>query len=549
MAPNPASPPTPWYDWLLRPWTLDPRSLAAMRIGIGLVLLWDLGNRVVHLSAMYTDDGVVPVEVSRNFYGFPWGFTPFLWSGEWWLAALLFGLMFVASLCLLAGVYTRWTSAFLWLMVGSLHARLPLVNSGGDELLRMFLFWGMFSPWGETWSLDAHRARSSFQGHEPRRDFGTAAIVFQLCVMYGMTAIFKTNDDWYRGEPLLIALRTEQWGTPLGEWLLAWPQLVRSMSWMTLAVEGAIPFLVLSPWGMTPLRLIACALFIGLHVGIELTLDVGQFSAVCISGWLAILPAIVWEVGPGRAVASWMDAWTGTTPAADEPGAQPTTEKTPPHELSRWEYSCQVAGAVFCAFCFSYIVLWQLATVPPMEWYAFDPDRPEDATVVPKAMPSNPFNPLMPAWLRPVGDFFGMNQTWAMFAKAPRMTLWFAAEGRQADGQEVDLLRGGAPLDLGQKPPNSATPFPNHRWQKMYRSLLTRSGSVFAPSVADYLLRSANRERSGEQKLTRVRIITVFEEAKLQKSGEVTEYASQPLATAPPVKGGAFMQQLELEGP
>src|SRR5262245_31952161 len=127
--------PTPWYDWLLQPWTLDPRSLAAMRISLGIVLFWDLGNRVIHLSSMYTDDGVVPTELVRNFYGFPWAYTPFLWSGEWWVAAMLFALMFVAAGCLLVGIYTRWVTAFLWLMVGSLHARIPLVNSGGDELL------------------------------------------------------------------------------------------------------------------------------------------------------------------------------------------------------------------------------------------------------------------------------------------------------------------------------------------------------------------------------------------------------------------------------
>jgi len=512
-----------------------------MRIGIAMVLLWDLGNRVVHLSAMYTDDGVVPCEVSRAFYGFPWGYSLFLWSGEWWWAAILFGLMFAATFALLAGCWTRWITPFLWLMVGSIHARLPLVNSGGDELLRMLLLWASFSNWGEAWSIDAARSRDDFRGHEPQRNFGTAGIVFQLAIMYAMTAIFKTNNDWYRGEPLLIAMRAEQWGTPLGEMLLAWPALVRGMSWMTIAIEFSAPIFLLSPWLTTPLRLFAVFLFIGLHIGIELTLDVGQFSGVCIAAWLAIMPAAFWEFGPGAAIAGWLDRLTGTIPLEDEPTAE---AKLP--EPSRWNLGLQFATGAFCLFCMTFIVLYQLMTVPAVEWYAYDPDRPEVGALQPRMMSANPLGGLMPDWMRPTGKALGIDQMWAMFARAPRMTFWFVAEGRQANGEEVDLLRGGAPVDMAQKPANSATPFPNHRWQKMFRSLMTPSGSKFTQSVVDYLLRKANRERSGEKQLTRVRLIAVHEDAKIQKTLEVTEYGSQVLATAPESKGGAF--SLELDG-
>lgn len=542
-----SKPPVTWHDWLLRPWTLDPRSLAAMRIGIALVLLWDLGNRVVHLTQMYTDDGVVTVETARAFYSFPWGYSPFFWSGEAWWAATVFGVMFAASLALLAGCYTRWVTPLLWMLVGSLHARIPLVNSGGDELLRMLLLWGSFSAWGDTWSYDAFRAREDFRGHEPRLNFGTAGIVFQLAVMYGMTALFKMNGDWYRGEPLLIAMRTEQWGTPLGEMLQAFPWLVLLMSWATLVIEGAAPFMLLSPWFSTPLRMVAAFLFIGLHIGIELTLDVGQFSAVCIAGWLAILPAAAWEWGPGKSIAIWMDRWTGTIPPEESAEAERAAPE--PREPSPWDRAGQIVSGVFCVGCMAFIVLYQLSNVPAVEWYAYDPDRTEEELIRGKAISANPMLGAMPPWLRPIGKSLGIDQMWAMFAKAPRMTFWFVVEGRQKNGELVDLLRGGAPVDLSLKPANSATPFPNHRWQKMFRSLMTPSGSKFSADVAAYYLRTANRERSGEKALTRVRLIEVHEKAGIEKTTEVMEYGSHPFATAPESTGGAFSQQLELEGP
>ncbi len=42
-----------------------------------------------------------------------------------------------------------------WLLFTSLCVRNPFIVHGGDDLLKMMLFWGIFVPWGARYSVDS----------------------------------------------------------------------------------------------------------------------------------------------------------------------------------------------------------------------------------------------------------------------------------------------------------------------------------------------------------------------------------------------------------
>lgn len=69
---------------------------------------------------------------------------------------------------------------------------------------------------------------------------------------------------------------------------------------------------------------------------------------------------------------------------------------------------------------------------------------------------------------RPVEKVFGIHQTWPMFAKAPRRTVWLTLHGERADGgrETLDVLPGRPDADgfratydrLGKLQRNAAAP-------------------------------------------------------------------------------------------
>jgi hypothetical protein len=89
-----------------------------------------------------------------------------------------------------------------------------------------------------------------------------------------------------------------------------------------------------------------------------------------------------------------------------------------------------------------------------------------------------------------------------MFSRPTRDDGWFVASAKLADGREVDLLRGGAAVDAA-KPADVAGMFPNHRWRKFYRQLVSDKYQHYREAVAQYLGRTWNeRHQAGDRAVT-----------------------------------------------
>src|SRR5262245_35815228 len=183
-----------------RAFELDPRSLAALRIGIGIVLLLNLNALLPDARALFTDHGMLSCERCRHLTTEEQSTYPPFWLSlhmldsrlEWQYA--LFAVMAICALAVVVGYRTQ-TALFLsWFLLIGLQARNPLILCGGDQLLRCLLFWCLFLPLGSRWSLDARR-RPIIAA--PICSLASAALVLQLATMYVTTAVVKSDPMWH----------------------------------------------------------------------------------------------------------------------------------------------------------------------------------------------------------------------------------------------------------------------------------------------------------------------------------------------------------------
>lgn len=435
------TPPDTWRVRWAHSFAIDFRSMAAFRIAIGTVILWDVVTRAVDLRAHYTDSGVLPREIARAS-GSEWFslFSLSYLSGSAWFQSSVLILLGVAAGCLIAGWRTRAASIVCWFVVLSVHARNPLILSRADLLLRTLLFWSMFLPLGARWSFDAKR-----RGAVPKGEYialGGAATLIQIALVYWFSGLLKTSDIWWSGEAVGYVLQLDQMTTALAPALARITWLHPPLTWATLTVELAGPFLPFLPFHRQRFRIAAVALFISLHVGFASAIHLGIFVPVCIAAWLLFLPPLAWQrLRPGR-------VFKAVQVPSPRPGA--------PSEAA-------------AALALTAILVWNIFTLRSAHW------------------PSREWlSERLPAVYAAPMEAFGLAQLWSMFAPAPNPDDgWFIAPARLADGRVIDLLTGEVPR-YG-KPASAREMFGTERWRKFMMYLIRDEHAWLRRIYAAYL--------------------------------------------------------------
>jgi len=268
---------------------VDPRPAALMRIFFGVVVLWTfldllkphgpLDDSVARF--LFTDEGLWLNDMARNNYG---GQLKTVWDPEhgfehwyqlfdamWGKFSILhfrsdppfvFGVytaMIVSLVLMILGVWTRWTTIVSWFLVESVYRYSPVYYTGGDTVVRVFMFMGMFTAWGQAYSIDSWRRRRKaiLRGATELPPLpGIAAwplrlMMVQLAIIYCATGLLKTGNTWANGTALYYALNLDHF--------YRWPQMgfVGAVHYI-----GVLPVLVIFVhwWEMLfPLALIGAA--------------------------------------------------------------------------------------------------------------------------------------------------------------------------------------------------------------------------------------------------------------------------------------------------
>jgi hypothetical protein len=286
--------------WASQMFGIDLRTLAVMRIGIAISLLVDLWMRARDLEAHYSDNGIFPLSMIDGAT-FPSFFhmsdlSIHVLSGAVWYQAVLFIIEAALAVLLLVGYHTRIVTVGSWLLLVSMHTRNPLVMTGGDTLLRMLVFWGMFLPLGARYSIDSALNVSLSKRRTRIADAASFAMMVQVLCMYFMSGLLKNHDMWHvDGSAVYYALCLDMLTTRTGQYLLDFPMLLRGLTFFTLFLELAAPAVVFMPWRNAGFRFVFFLLFFGMHVGFWICMWIGVFPFVGMVAVSVFVPSMVWD--------------------------------------------------------------------------------------------------------------------------------------------------------------------------------------------------------------------------------------------------------------
>jgi hypothetical protein len=438
----------------------DPRSLAVFRIALGLLLLSQF-----HL-------------LSRDFvafYGAGGVFPPQTWSSVL-LAPLIFVLLPLFAASLLVGFFTRLSTFLSWLGLIIIQDANPQILQGGDVLLRLLLFWSLFLPLGQRWSLDARLTKTPSPALPWTTSLATWALTLQICFVYWFASLLKSDPLWRQnGNALFYALNIEHFTTPFGFYMRQFPDLLRGITWGTPWLELAGPCLLFIPYRRDACRLLAVTLFIGFHlIGMQALLRIGLFPWVCAAAWLVFIPSSFWDWFAARKAPS-----TNFKKEKAKRISNKRVKSVPALRTSPFlDYAC---SALIVASLLD-VFAWNVASVNgdvSIRWI-----NQHDA----------------------LGNTLRLHQRWNMYAPYPRKEHgWLVIPADLADGTQVDLFTGQSVS--WDKPGDIGAYFGDDRWRRYLSNLFDDRDPQALQGYADYLVRNWNQCHGQDEKVEAVSIV------------------------------------------
>lgn len=445
-------------------YSIDLRALSLMRIGLSLVVIVDLLIRWSDLEAHYTDAGIWPTDLLKNF-GWQDGFWSFhVLSGNKIYTTIIFSIHFIIACLVLIGYKTRIATLLLWLFTISLHNRNLFVLQSGDDLLRVALFWTVFLPWNSYFSFDARK--SNIKQREPFFNVAIFGFIILICSVYVFTVLFKNSAEWRTDfTAIYYALSLEQIRLPLGDWLYQFPQGMKVLTAMAYWIEILIPILILLPFRKKQTYFLAFIFIVLLHLSIGLTMEVGMFH------WIDISTALIFI--PGKAF--------------DKIGLRIRTfgigyKKRKNHLLNFLKNA-------FLSFC---IIICIVHNLSGFNWFKYELDDSFQVVV----------------------NGLRLNQYWGMFSPTiMKEDGWYIYEGFDKDGKHWDLKYNN-PIIIVDKPEHIVNDYKNDRWRKLAENVQRIDYTFLRPLVCKYYLRKWNKEHP-EKQMASLRLL-FMEESSLE---------------------------------
>jgi hypothetical protein len=493
--------------------TMDPRTVVLVRTTLALLLLVDLASRLRILDDFYVDSGPLPREVVRLWQ--PTSLSFFFWFDSPGEVRLGFALCALVYVSLLVGFLTPLMQVLALYSIISLQARVHVLSMGGDFVVVLMCWWTLFMPLGRWGSVDA-TLMGRFRGARPLKPSDAAPFVSisvvgmaaQLAVIYLFNALHKEGVTWREGSAIHYSLWLDRVVTPLAVWLRGVLSETgsKALTWGTVAIEGILPLLILSPIGRPALRRVAMALILGLHVGIAALLHIGIFSLVMIAMATCLVSTADWEALSrlrgrllcrfGVVPSAWGPSSTAEAPGAGG-GAVASFLAAPRPRLTRFVSMGREGGALVFAIFIAATALQDNWAVP--EWMR--PPRP-------------PWQDRLVASLR-------VHQGWHMFSPdVSRTETHLVVEAKSKTGKFLDPIallshqEGSRRVAQEVVGASGQNVFWHHYAQRVV-DLPSLHGAL-----REWLWRSHERTGRPEDEITRFRVYAVWRESPAPESDE-----------------------------
>lgn len=437
-----------------------------MRMAIGTVLLADIIIRATALRAHYTEEGVLPVWLLLKFDDKPLRWSFHYLNDSFVYESILFFIHGLLALLLIAGYRTRLITILSWIFLISLQNRNPFIQQSGDDLLRMVLFWGIFLPWGNYYSVDSSKNPSGSIRHFSIAAFGYMVLIASV---YIFSAVLKDSPEWRsEGTAIYYALSLDQIKVGLGDYLYQYPGL---MKFLTLFVfyylEIIAPLLIIIPYKNQTLRSIAALSIICLHIGIGSTLYVGLFFVIGISSSLGLL---------SKANMDWIERKFGISKIYF------STAYFSVNQNKAIKYISSAFLLIVFLFCF----IMNLSNISSFKYALSD-----------KAVY--------------LGNAFKLDQFWGMFSPHIYKTDgWYVYRGIRKDGSDYDIYNDTTPLDL-RKPGHIDKMYPTDRWRKFAENYQKNDFNFMRPFYCRMRIKQWNKKHP-EKRIEGLNILFMEEE-------------------------------------
>lgn len=286
----------PWLPWPLSRWQwwtapVAAERLAALRIGLALILLCDLLLTYwPGLGDYFTAQGLGGPDLFNYYSKWPrWS----LLRGVTDISTLQLALTvwIIATVGLLLGCLTRLCAVVVWVLSASFANVNSYIDNAGDQVRTIMLLYLLLSPCGAAWSVDSWLWRRLGWRRGPVQVYPWVLrlLFVQMVVIYFCNGLYKAfGPDWHRGESLYYVLGDLTLARVSFTQLPVSYMLVRLLSWLVLAWEVGFPLWIVLPWTRKP------ALWLGVlfHLSIWISMEIGGFAPYMLCFYLPLVP---WE--------------------------------------------------------------------------------------------------------------------------------------------------------------------------------------------------------------------------------------------------------------
>lgn len=448
-----------------------------MRISVGFILLTDLLIRSLSIKAFFTDDGVLPISILKQYNWSPTYFSFHALCGDLWWQILLFIINAVCVILLMIGYRTRLLTFICWAFLTSLQNRNPFILQGGDDLLRLLIFWAIFLPWGERYSI---QKKSSYK----TAYFSLANIGYILlpCSVLFFSALLKTSPEWRsEGSALYYALSLDQIRMPLGTFLYEYPQVLAPLTHLVFYIELCAPILIILPFVSKKIRIIGIISIICLFIGIACTLYVGLFYIIGIVSVIGLFP---------KSFMDWFEIY----------GYKNKT-KFDTTLIKKYNNSFIYNGIILCEkyFLSSIIIFCLMMNLGSIKKF--------------------------PYYLTPVvvnyGKALRLEQNWGMFSPyILKDDGWFVYSGFNKSNKYIDIKNDINYVSF-KKPNPVVNEFESDRWRKFQENYTFKNNNYMRPFYCKYLINKWNREHPDKY----ITDLTIF----FMKETSLPNYQTKPI--------------------
>ena len=328
--------------------------------------------------------------------------------------------------------------------------------------------------------------------------------------MYVFSGLYKLNDTWAAGDAMRRALSFDLYVKPMGESMLASEGLLHTTTIVGPWMEIILPLLCFVPIFTSWFRALAIIAFIGLHMGIEMTMTTGLFPWVCMASWLLFVPS------------RWFGRARNTPPEPRPEGRGPSDARPPARTLPGGAQPNSVRGMIVqlpLAALFAFVLLWNLSN--------YQEHRESNRLL------GNDW-----AWL---AECTGLDQVWEMFREPPVNTGWYVVIGTLTNGKDVNLLTGDPvtreDMTSTARPPHIHASYPDHRWRKYAATTSADSHKGYRTAFATALATRWNARHGDDEQVDFIQLDFVREHTPI---GDETPAPLQRVVflKIPVIKGG-----------